>query len=156
MGFIRVLQKVPIRYYENFSKNFSGYWWHSWNIHLSLIEISALAITHNCRSTPCPAAKSVDEWLEPEQCENGDDCGYCHTRTEQQFHPEIYKSTKCNDMLEHGYCPRAVFCAFAHHDSELHVQRIPYHRSSDAKSVPIPLRKSSIAESNVSPRSRAG
>uniref|UniRef100_A0A915C9Z0 C3H1-type domain-containing protein n=3 Tax=Parascaris univalens TaxID=6257 RepID=A0A915C9Z0_PARUN len=107
------------------------------------------------RSTPCPAAKSVDEWLEPEQCENGDDCGYCHTRTEQQFHPEIYKSTKCNDMLEHGYCPRAVFCAFAHHDSELHVQRIPYHRSGDAKSVPIPLRKSSIADSNVSPRSRA-
>ncbi|GMR60664.1 hypothetical protein PMAYCL1PPCAC_30859 [Pristionchus mayeri] len=82
------------------------------------------------RSTPCPAAKTVDEWLDPEMCENGDNCGYCHTRTEQQFHPEIYKSTKCNDMLEHGYCPRAVFCAFAHHDSELHVQRTPYLASS--------------------------
>ncbi|VDM43476.1 unnamed protein product [Toxocara canis] len=93
------------------------------------------------RSTPCPAAKSVDEWLEPEQCENGDDCGYCHTRTEQQFHPEIYKSTKCNDMLEHGYCPRAVFCAFAHHDSELHVQRVPYHRSSDAKTAVLKNRQ---------------
>ncbi|KAK6029824.1 hypothetical protein OSTOST_04053, partial [Ostertagia ostertagi] len=79
------------------------------------------------RSTPCPAAKTVDEWLDPELCEAGDSCQYCHTRTEQQFHPEIYKSTKCNDMLEHGYCPRAVFCAFAHHDSELHVQRTPYH-----------------------------
>ncbi|CAJ0571338.1 unnamed protein product, partial [Mesorhabditis spiculigera] len=77
------------------------------------------------RSTPCPAAKTADEWLDPELCEQGDNCGYCHTRTEQQFHPEIYKSTKCNDMLEHGYCPRAVFCAFAHHDSEMHVQRTP-------------------------------
>ncbi|CAJ0948923.1 unnamed protein product, partial [Mesorhabditis belari] len=82
------------------------------------------------RSTPCPAAKTVDEWLDPELCEQGDNCGYCHTRTEQQFHPEIYKSTKCNDMLEHGYCPRAVFCAFAHHDSEMHVQRTPYAYSS--------------------------
>ena len=52
------------------------------------------------RSTPCPAAKTVDEWLDPELCEAGDSCQYCHTRTEQQFHPEIYKSTKCNDMLE--------------------------------------------------------
>ena len=52
------------------------------------------------RSTPCPAAKTVDEWLDPELCEAGDNCQYCHTRTEQQFHPEIYKSTKCNDMLE--------------------------------------------------------
>lgn len=84
------------------------------------------------RSTPCPAAKTVDEWLDPELCEAGDACQYCHTRTEQQFHPEIYKSTKCNDMLEHGYCPRAVFCAFAHHDSELHVQRTPYVTSSQA------------------------
>ncbi|UMM42610.1 hypothetical protein L5515_018372 [Caenorhabditis briggsae] len=78
------------------------------------------------RSTPCPAAKTIDEWLDPDICEAGDSCQYCHTRTEQQFHPEIYKSTKCNDMLEHGYCPRAVFCAFAHHDSELHAQRNPY------------------------------
>lgn len=78
------------------------------------------------RSTPCPAAKTIDEWLDPDICEAGDNCQYCHTRTEQQFHPEIYKSTKCNDMLEHGYCPRAVFCAFAHHDSELHAHRNPY------------------------------
>ncbi|CAI2356349.1 unnamed protein product [Caenorhabditis sp. 36 PRJEB53466] len=78
------------------------------------------------RSTPCPAAKTIDEWLDPDICEAGDSCQYCHTRTEQQFHPEIYKSTKCNDMLEHGYCPRAVFCAFAHHDSELHAPRNPY------------------------------
>lgn len=43
---------------------------------------------------------------------------YCHTRTEQQFHPEIYKSTKCNDVQQAGYCPRGVFCAFAHVDRE--------------------------------------
>ncbi|XP_026281362.1 RING finger protein unkempt isoform X2 [Frankliniella occidentalis] len=68
------------------------------------------------RSTPCPSVKHGDEWGEPSNCESGDACQYCHTRTEQQFHPEIYKSTKCNDVQQAGYCPRGVFCAFAHVD----------------------------------------
>ncbi|XP_009872880.1 PREDICTED: putative E3 ubiquitin-protein ligase UNKL, partial [Apaloderma vittatum] len=66
------------------------------------------------RSTPCPNVKHADEWGEPSRCENGDNCQYCHSRTEQQFHPEIYKSSKCNDMRQTGYCPRGPFCAFAH------------------------------------------
>nr|CAD7198051.1 unnamed protein product [Timema douglasi] len=66
------------------------------------------------RSTPCPNVKHSDEWGEPGNCDSGDMCPYCHTRTEQQFHPEIYKSTKCNDVQTAGYCPRGVFCAFAH------------------------------------------
>lgn len=66
------------------------------------------------RSTPCPNVKHSEEWGEPANCEAGDNCQYCHTRTEQQFHPEIYKSTKCNDVQQAGYCPRSVFCAFAH------------------------------------------
>ncbi|XP_062536908.1 RING finger protein unkempt isoform X6 [Armigeres subalbatus] len=66
------------------------------------------------RSTPCPSVKHGEEWGEPANCEAGDNCQYCHTRTEQQFHPEIYKSTKCNDVQQAGYCPRSVFCAFAH------------------------------------------
>ncbi|KAJ8344632.1 hypothetical protein SKAU_G00288250 [Synaphobranchus kaupii] len=43
---------------------------------------------------------------------------------QQQFHPEIYKSTKCNDMRQTGYCPRGPFCAFAH------VERIPSSEES--------------------------
>ncbi|XP_045141656.1 putative E3 ubiquitin-protein ligase UNKL [Echinops telfairi] len=66
------------------------------------------------RSTPCPSVKHGDEWGEPSRCDSGDDCQYCHSRTEQQFHPEIYKSSKCNDMRQTGYCPRGPFCAFAH------------------------------------------
>ncbi|XP_043945469.1 putative E3 ubiquitin-protein ligase UNKL [Protopterus annectens] len=66
------------------------------------------------RSTPCPSVKHGDEWGEPSKCESGESCQYCHSRTEQQFHPEIYKSTKCNDMRQTGYCPRGPFCAFAH------------------------------------------
>ncbi|XP_044734373.1 putative E3 ubiquitin-protein ligase UNKL [Chrysoperla carnea] len=66
------------------------------------------------RSTPCPSVKHGEEWGEPSGCDAGDQCAYCHTRTEQQFHPEIYKSTKCNDVQQAGYCPRGVFCAFAH------------------------------------------
>lgn len=58
--------------------------------------------------------KHGEEWGEPSNCDAGDGCGYCHTRTEQQFHPEIYKSTKCNDVQQAGYCPRGLFCAFAH------------------------------------------
>ncbi|KAK9508815.1 hypothetical protein O3M35_006280 [Rhynocoris fuscipes] len=75
------------------------------------------------RSTPCPNVKHGDEWGEPSNCENGDNCSYCHTRTEQQFHPEIYKSTKCNDVQTAGYCPRGVFCAFAHIDQEMSIAR---------------------------------
>lgn len=71
------------------------------------------------RSTPCPNVKHGEEWGEPDNCEAGDNCQYCHTRTEQQFHPEIYKSTKCNDVQQQGYCPRSVFCAFAHVQCEL-------------------------------------
>ncbi|XP_069503307.1 putative E3 ubiquitin-protein ligase UNKL [Ambystoma mexicanum] len=71
------------------------------------------------RSTPCPSVKHGDEWGEPSKCDGTDNCQYCHSRTEQQFHPEIYKSTKCNDMRQTGYCPRGPFCAFAH------VERIP-------------------------------
>merc|ERR1719284_1762704 len=66
------------------------------------------------RSTPCPAVKTADEWGDPANCDQGDNCQYCHTRTEQQFHPEIYKSTKCNDIVNTSYCPRGAFCAFAH------------------------------------------
>ncbi|XP_071964395.1 putative E3 ubiquitin-protein ligase UNKL isoform X2 [Antedon mediterranea] len=71
------------------------------------------------RSTPCPNVKHGDEWGEISNCDQGDNCLYCHTRTEQQFHPEIYKSTKCNDMQQTGYCPRGPFCAFAHVDQEM-------------------------------------
>ncbi|KAM5228180.1 putative E3 ubiquitin-protein ligase UNKL [Ctenodactylus gundi] len=71
------------------------------------------------RSTPCPSVKHGDEWGEPSRCDVGDNCQYCHSRTEQQFHPEIYKSTKCNDMRQTGYCPRGPFCAFAHTEKTL-------------------------------------
>ncbi|XP_010834902.1 PREDICTED: putative E3 ubiquitin-protein ligase UNKL [Bison bison bison] len=71
------------------------------------------------RSTPCPSVKHGDEWGEPSRCASGDSCALCHSRTEQQFHPEIYKSTKCNDMRQTGHCPRGPFCAFAHVDKSL-------------------------------------
>ncbi|CAH8611528.1 unnamed protein product [Schistosoma margrebowiei] len=75
------------------------------------------------RSTPCPIVRPGDEWQDSTLCDTGDACVYCHTRTEQQFHPEIYKSTKCNDVLNSGYCPRGPFCAFAHCDSEMSIGR---------------------------------
>ncbi|XP_031567579.1 RING finger protein unkempt homolog [Actinia tenebrosa] len=88
------------------------------------------------RSTPCPHVKHSDEWGEPSSCEIGDNCPYCHTRTEQQFHPEIYKSTKCNDMQQTGYCPRGPFCAFAHVDQEAAVGR---EMVEDDFNVSLPL-----------------
>ncbi|OQR71615.1 RING finger protein unkempt-like, partial [Tropilaelaps mercedesae] len=75
------------------------------------------------RSTPCPNVKQGDEWGDPVNCDGGDQCTYCHTRTEQQFHPEIYKSTKCNDMQQTSFCPRGPFCAFAHVDKEMSAVR---------------------------------
>ncbi|XP_039257937.2 RING finger protein unkempt homolog [Styela clava] len=73
------------------------------------------------RSSPCPNVKQGDDWKDPSSCDKGDNCQFCHTRTEQQFHPEIYKSTKCHDMLQNGYCPRGPFCAFAHVHTEIRV-----------------------------------
>lgn len=79
-----------------------------------LINCEIFTVNYSFRSTPCPNVKHGEEWGEPGNCDAGDLCSYCHTRTEQQFHPEIYKSTKCNDVQQSGYCPRGVFCAFAH------------------------------------------
>lgn len=72
--------------------------------------------------------KHGEEWGEPANCEAGDNCQYCHTRTEQQFHPEIYKSTKCNDVQQAGYCPRSVFCAFAHVERKWKALLFPHHQ----------------------------
>jgi len=70
--------------------------------------------THKYKSTACPNVKVGSDWKDPALCIAKDDCDYCHTRTEQQFHPDIYKSNRCNDMQQTGYCPRGAFCAFAH------------------------------------------
>ncbi|XP_074099050.1 RING finger protein unk isoform X7 [Cotesia typhae] len=85
------------------------------------------------RSTPCPNVKHGEEWGEPGNCDQGDNCMYCHTRTEQQFHPEIYKSTKCNDVQQAGYCPRGVFCAFAH------VDLLPTEDMGLARDMAVPI-----------------
>ena len=53
--------------------------------------------------------------IQPRTC-NRSKFQFC--RTEQQFHPEIYKSTKCNDIQNTSYCPRGAFCAFAHQERE--------------------------------------
>jgi hypothetical protein len=94
------------------------------------------------KSTPCPHVKQSDEWIDPTVCESGDSCKYCHTRTEQQFHPEIYKSTKCNDVSVTGYCPRGPFCAFAHIEQELKSYRdFDLHYTSElplSSFIPIP------------------
>eukprot|EP00116_Pleurobrachia_bachei_P004829 sb/3465091/ len=65
--------------------------------------------------------RSNDEWGDPSKCESRDQCQYCHTRTEQQFHPDIYKSTRCKDMQQSLFCPRGPFCAFAHDDDEAQI-----------------------------------
>lgn len=41
------------------------------------------------RALPCPAVKQSEEWGDPSKCEGAEVCQYCHTRTEQQFHPEV-------------------------------------------------------------------
>jgi len=94
------------------------------------------------KSTPCPHVKQSDEWIDPTVCDAGDSCKYCHTRTEQQFHPEIYKSTKCNDVSVTSYCPRGPFCAFAHIEQELKSYRdFDLHYTSElplSSFIPIP------------------
>lgn len=68
------------------------------------------------RTTPCPSVKNGGVWGELSNCINGDSCAYCHTRIELLFHPEMYKSTKCYNLEQAGYCLHGIFCAFAHDD----------------------------------------
>ena len=56
----------------------------------------ATSLARSSRSTPCPNVKHGDEWGDPTHCENGDNCTYCHTRTEQQFHPEVLHYMSCH------------------------------------------------------------
>ncbi|XP_075889905.1 RING finger protein unkempt homolog isoform X2 [Nelusetta ayraudi] len=91
---------------------------------------------HKYRALPCPAVKQSEEWGDPSKCEGTEGCQYCHTRTEQQFHPEIYKSTKCNDMQQCGSCPRGPFCAFAHVEKSF----VPDEPSFPTPSSPPPPR----------------
>ncbi|XP_062388370.1 RING finger protein unkempt homolog isoform X1 [Sardina pilchardus] len=102
---------------------------------------------HKYRALPCPAVKHSDEWGDPSKCESAEACQYCHTRTEQQFHPEIYKSTKCNDMQQCGSCPRGPFCAFAH------VEKPPISESSP---LPTPTSPLPHVSASVAPGDDAG
>ncbi|XP_026207042.1 RING finger protein unkempt homolog isoform X2 [Anabas testudineus] len=93
---------------------------------------------HKYRALPCPAVKQSEEWGDPSKCEGAEGCQYCHTRTEQQFHPEIYKSTKCNDMQQSGSCPRGPFCAFAHIEKPFVSEETQFHTRSSSP-PPRPL-----------------
>jgi hypothetical protein len=41
------------------------------------------------RPTACSKAKKGDDWLETFNCEKDDNCEYCHSKTEQQFHSKV-------------------------------------------------------------------
>ncbi|XP_062858841.1 RING finger protein unkempt homolog [Trichomycterus rosablanca] len=101
---------------------------------------------HKYRALPCPSVKHSDEWGDPSKCESGENCQYCHTRTEQQFHPEIYKSTKCNDMQQSGSCPRGPFCAFAHLEKASGIEDQPF---PDCSSSPPSGHRSASLDSNT-------
>ena len=67
------------------------------------ITVNYICLWLSFRSTPCPNVKHGDDWGDPTQCENADGCAYCHTRTEQQFHPEV---SQCKDRSNCGVLER--------------------------------------------------
>ncbi|XP_038830824.1 RING finger protein unkempt homolog [Salvelinus namaycush] len=112
---------------------------------------------HKYRALPCPAVKHSEEWGDPSKCEVAEGCQYCHTRTEQQFHPEIYKSTKCNDMQQCGSCPRGPFCAFAHLDNKPPISEEPsFQTPSSPPLLPGPQDPHPAQEGCSSPGGRGG
>jgi hypothetical protein len=98
-----------------------------------------------------PQVKTGDEWGDPANCDAGDACQYCHTRTEQQFHPEIYKSTKCNDIQNTSYCPRGAFCAFAHVERKItsFFHSLPEKSSSQSYQIKLYPKKSALKTANL-------
>lgn len=72
---------------------------------------------------PCPYVKSggaTKNWRDPSRCPDGDACRYSHTLLEQMYHPNIYKTSPCNNYSEtdpsrYGPVSRALLCCtFAH------------------------------------------
>ena len=56
-------------------------------------------------------------------CPNGDNCGFCHNKVEQLYHPERYKKKFCL------CCPHTVhkceygnYCSFAHSEDEIKIE----------------------------------
>ena len=70
------------------------------------------------RSTPCPNVKLNDEWGDLVNCEQGDSCCYCHTRTEQQFHPEV-STLMCYGFETTAFCFHRIFCCSCRSTSPL-------------------------------------
>ena len=60
------------------------------------------------RSTPCSLVKSDEEWGELSACEAGENCVSSHTRTEQQFHPEVGDSLA--NYIGHSLCVCVCVC----------------------------------------------
>ena len=56
---------------------------------LTYCRLRVLCTSCDFRSTPCSLVKPDEEWGELSACEAGEHCGSSHTRTEQQFHPEV-------------------------------------------------------------------
>ncbi|XP_035703266.1 uncharacterized protein LOC118434277 isoform X1 [Folsomia candida] len=86
-------------------------------------------------SQACEHVKLGEEWKDSTNCPNKDECTKCHTRMEQQFHPEVYKKMQCKD-LQTGACPRGTFCAFAHNDFEIQGKRSPEWKFDWGKILP--------------------
>lgn len=93
---------------ENCRQGYSCNMYHSFN------DRRRSVLHYKYESKVCPLVKKNEEWLNPLVCPLKDNCNQCHTRTEQQFHPEIYKSIACADYQISGTCPRGPYCAFFH------------------------------------------
>lgn len=62
---------------------------HFYSITFVVIKCCCVLAFDCRRALPCPAVKQSEEWGDPSKCEGTEGCQYCHTRTEQQFHPEV-------------------------------------------------------------------
>ncbi len=71
------------------------------DVFCSVVDVFNRAVVCSChrRALPCPAVKQSEEWGDPSKCEGAEGCQYCHTRTEQQFHPEVCLIVR-RDLIE--------------------------------------------------------
>jgi len=57
------------------------------------------------------------------ECPEGDNCGYCHNKVEELYHPERYKRKFC---LCHPHnvhkCEYGNYCSFAHNEGEIKIE----------------------------------
>jgi hypothetical protein len=65
-------------------------------------------------NTLCPSVNDGVRYLHPDNCKEGEECKYCHTKNELRYHPLNYKKQVC----------KRVHCTYGSVCSDIHINEL--------------------------------